>query len=91
MTKYIFDYNAYQNYPYNEEIVIVTDDLRETTKELLQYYYEPRSDYGNPIKDLMRFIDDSKLKDILENYEYRVFDTETDVTKYIEELKQEAK
>ena len=86
MTKYIFDYTAYQNDPY-DDYIIETDDLRETTKELLQYYYELRSDYGEPIKDLMRFIDDSKLNDILENYEYRVFDTETDVTKYIEELK----
>lgn len=85
---YIFDMETFRNVNDSyEKCVIETDDLRKTTKELLQKYYELRSDYGDPVKDIIRFVSDSRLETLLEEYSYEVFHSKKGVLDYIEMLK----
>lgn len=82
---YIFDETAYEEESTDfEECVITTEDLKETTMELLEQYYElDPGDYGDPISDLLDYIPVSKLKELLLSYRYMVFTTKKAVFEHM--------
>lgn len=76
---YILDGNEYdENISYTREelensstaICESWSKVRKETKELLEDYYECSSEYGNPIHDLLQYIPDNKIKDLLEEFNY---------------------
>ena len=77
---YIYDGNEYYDTEdYTEEelnnlLNTVTcetwEEVREATKDLIRDYYEPSSKYGDPISCLLRYVPDSKISDLLEEFNY---------------------
>ena len=48
------------------------EEFREKVCELLNDYYECETNYGNPIRDLIRYIDVFQLCVCIEEYNYKV-------------------
>ena len=92
MTYYIIDNNLLEDATDIEELMFETKDLRESAYHLLNIYYDLPKEaviYGDCIEDLLKYIPDEKLKDLIENYNYSVFCTLEEAKDFFQKSKED--
>ena len=76
---YILDGNEYEDRDFftkeelEEEDITICENWREVKSEardLIKDYYECSSEYGDVVADLFKYIPDTKIKDLLEEFNY---------------------
>lgn len=88
---YILDPNDFENFDeesqtlqeYVEATGVSKEGFREEVIKLLKYYYEARSDYGDPVASIVRFVPDEKLKDLIQDYNYVVLEDLKEAIEYV--------
>lgn len=88
---YVFDTNYYDDYDPKiqisdmiEECIWKYDNIREATIELMEDYFEARSDYGNPIEVLLKYVPDQNLGAILTDFHYLTDESKDNLIKRIQ-------
>lgn len=75
-----------------DELVVKTNNLKETTRDMLEDFFEARSDYGDPVLELFKYFPKWGSQDstvinfytkILQDYNYEVFTSEKDMLEYL--------
>ena len=74
---YVFDINYYDDSDIKteldtivEECIMKYDSMREAVADLLSNFFEARSDYGDPVSDILKYVPDQNLGNILTDYNY---------------------
>ena len=78
---YILDCTAIENQEDFSDCVGRFDDLQSAVIEYLDDFYEIRSDYGNPIDYLVKYIPENNYEQILNDFHYLVANSEEELYK----------
>lgn len=86
MLYFVNDLNDFSEYT-NDELIeeVKEDNLYSYCLSTLRHYYDNRSDYGDSIKAILKYVPDDKLVDLLEDHDFYLYESRQYAINYIEE------